>query len=41
MDKKLYNSPELNIVSLGQTDVVCTSNFEGYDVMEDDRVFWD
>ncbi len=38
--KKSYNSPELNVDLIGQTDVICTSNYESYDQMKDDFNVW-
>ena len=38
---KEYSSPVLNVVSIGQTDVICTSGFESKDVMADDFGDWE
>ena len=37
MIMKEYSSPELNVVAMGQTDVICSSK----DVMKDDNGKWD
>ena len=38
---KEYNSPVLKVLTIGQTDVITTSNYEGKDVMKDDSGMWD
>ena len=38
--KKTYNSPALDLQLMGQADVICTSNYESYDKMEDDFGGW-
>lgn len=38
---KEYSSPDLRVVILGQTDVICASNYEWKDVMQEDNGIWD
>ena len=41
MMMKEYSTPVLTLVSMGQTDVICTSNYESKDVTKDDSGLWD
>ena len=38
---KEYSTPVLTLVSMGQTDVICTSNYESKDVIKDDTGLWE
>ena len=38
---KEYSTPVLNVISMGQTDVICTSNYESKDVTKDDTGLWE
>ena len=39
--KQNYCSPVLKIMTMGQTDVICTSNYESKDVMVGDFGGWE
>ena len=41
MMMKEYSTPVLTLVSMGQTDVICTSNYESKDVTKDDTGLWE
>ena len=41
MRLKDYGTPVLDVVFIGQTDVICASNYESKDVLEPDSGNWD
>lgn len=41
MLEKNYSTPVLTITVMGQTDVICTSNYESKDVTKDDTGWWE